>query len=133
MKGKLMGVNTRSDKLFREAREVMPGGVNTSLRRVFPELAFTGAQGAMITDADGNKYIDYHAAFGPILLGHNFEAVNRRVAKVMQDIDLLGVGTTEVEIELAKRSAAISPQPSKFCSVTAALRQPIRRFGWHGQ
>ena len=129
MKGKLKGVNTRSDKLFREAREVMPGGVNTSLRRVFPELAFTGAQGAMITDADGNEYIDYHAAFGPILLGHNFEAVNRRVAEVMQDIDLLGVGTTEVEIELAKKICHHFPSAEQvlFCnSGSEATYQAIR-------
>ena len=39
---------------------------------------------SVLQDADGNRYIDYHAAFGPIILGHNFEAVNCRVAEAMQ-------------------------------------------------
>ena len=61
---------------FREACELIPGGVNTSLRAICPPLVFTRAQGAILTDVDGNDYIDYHAAFGPILLGHNYEEVN---------------------------------------------------------
>jgi glutamate-1-semialdehyde 2,1-aminomutase len=85
------------------ACESMPGGVNTSLRRFYPHLVFERAQGAVITDVDGNEYIDYQAAFGPIILGHNFEAVNRRVRETMQDLDLLGIGTTESEIELAQK------------------------------
>lgn len=81
----------------------IPGGVNTSLRRFQPHLVITRAQGAILTDADGNEYIDYQAAFGPIVLGHNFEAVNRRVQQAIQDVDLLGIGTTEPEIALAQK------------------------------
>ena len=85
------------------ALAVTPGGVNTSLRRMSPPLVIVSAQGATLTDAEGNSYIDYHAAFGPIILGHNFEAVNRRVREVMQRVDLVGVGTTDLEIELARK------------------------------
>ncbi len=88
---------------MKAAHAIIPGGVNTSLRRMSPPLVIVSAQGATITDADGNSYIDYHAAFGPIILGHNFEAVNRRVREVMQRVDLVGVGTTDLEIELARK------------------------------
>lgn len=52
------------------------GSVNTSLRRLpGVPLVFEGADGALIVDADGKEYIDYHGAFGPIVLGHNFRPV----------------------------------------------------------
>ncbi len=96
----------------------MPGGVNTSLRNVEPRLVFSRAAGAIITDADGKDYIDYHAAFGPIILGHNFEAVNRRVIEAMEKIDLVGTGTTTIEIELAEKICQHIPSAGKvlFCN-----------------
>ena len=106
--------NSKNDSLFDEACKVMPGGVNTSLRRIagFP-LVFTRASGATIVDADGNQYIDYHAAFGPIVLGHNFEPVTSRVMETMRSIDLLGVGVTELEIELARKICRHVPSAEK--------------------
>ena len=56
------------------------------------------ATGAYLVDADGKRYLDYHAAFGPIILGHNHPAVNAAVAQAMTRVDLTGVGTTELEI-----------------------------------
>ena len=57
-----------------------------------------GASGAMIWDVDGGEYIDYHAAFGPILLGHCYSEVDRAVAKTISEIDLLGVGISAISI-----------------------------------
>jgi glutamate-1-semialdehyde 2,1-aminomutase len=113
-----MTVHNRTSQLLEDACAVIPGGVNTSLRRIVPPFVFTRAQGAIITDAEGNDYIDYHAAFGPILLGHNFPAVNQRVAEVLQQIDLLGVGTTELEIRLARKLAEHIPSAEQvlFCN-----------------
>jgi glutamate-1-semialdehyde 2,1-aminomutase len=91
-----------SDRLFREARRHIPGGVNSSTRALDPPLVFTGASGSRLFDADGRAFIDYHAAFGPILLGHNHPAVNRRVQEALAGPDLVGVGTTEAEIRLAE-------------------------------
>jgi glutamate-1-semialdehyde 2,1-aminomutase len=87
--------------------------VNTSLRSISPQLVFTRAHGATITDADGNEYIDYHSAFGPIILGHRFEAVEQRVTQALQKIDLLGVGVTEMEIELARKICQNVPSAEK--------------------
>lgn len=113
-----MGEYSRSGQLADQARAVMPGGVNTSLRRVSPHLVFTRAHGAIITDADGNDYIDYHAAFGPTVLGHNSEAVNRRVREAMEKIDLVGTGTTELEIELGQKICEHMPSAERvlFCN-----------------
>ncbi|MCS6817436.1 MAG: aspartate aminotransferase family protein [Blastocatellia bacterium] len=119
----------RNHALFSEAAEVMPGGVNTSLRRIVPQLVFTRAQGAILVDAEGREYIDYHAAFGPVLLGHNFEAVNQRVREAMQQLDLVGVGVTEWEIALARKICAHVPSAEKvlFCnSGSEATYQAIR-------
>ena len=51
-------------------RPSIPGGVN-SINRVMPwPFVITDAEGAWLKDADGRRYLDYHAAFGPIILGH---------------------------------------------------------------
>lgn len=94
---------TASERVFERACQVIPGGVNTSLRRFEPRLAFVRAEGAVITDVDGREYIDYHAAFGPTILGHNYAPVNARVRETLDRLDLMGAGTTELEIELARR------------------------------
>jgi glutamate-1-semialdehyde 2,1-aminomutase len=57
--------------LLEEACRVIPGGVSSSLRRLQPPTMFTRSKVALLFDAEGRSYIDYHAAFGPILLGHN--------------------------------------------------------------
>ena len=93
----------KSAQLYEQACAVMPGGVNSSLRNILPHLIFTQASGAVLTDADGNEYIDYQAAFGPPLLGHNHPAVNRRVAEALEGCLLPGVGTTQLEIEVARK------------------------------
>jgi glutamate-1-semialdehyde 2,1-aminomutase len=95
--------HAKSARLYEQACEVMPGGVNSSLRNILPHLIFTKAAGAILTDADGNEYLDYQAAFGPPLLGHNHPAVNRRVAEALEGCLLPGVGTTELEIEVARK------------------------------
>jgi glutamate-1-semialdehyde 2,1-aminomutase len=92
-----------SDKLFALASEYAPGGVNSSLRAVAPNLVFTKALGATLTDADGNEYLDFHGAFGPALLGHNHPGVRRRVVEALEKNLLAGAGTTDLEIELARK------------------------------
>jgi glutamate-1-semialdehyde 2,1-aminomutase len=103
---------------FEEACRYIPGGVNTSLRRFEPLLAFRSAHGAVITDAGGKEYIDYQAAFGPIVLGHNHPAVNARVVETIARIDLIGAGNTDLEIELAGKICRYVPSAGKvlFCN-----------------
>jgi glutamate-1-semialdehyde 2,1-aminomutase len=82
---------------------LIPGGVTSSARKLSPHLVFREAHGACLTDADGNRYLDYHAAFGPMLLGHNHPAVNRRVVEALDHAALSGAGATELEIEVARK------------------------------
>lgn len=89
-------------ELAERARQVIPGGVN-SVNRVLPwPFVAAKAQGAYITDVEGRQYLDYHAAFGPIILGHNNPQVNAAVRDVLEKIDIVGVGVTEQEILLAE-------------------------------
>ena len=89
--------------LFARATAVTPGGVNSGTRGLKDPIVWERAEGAYLYDADGKRYLDYHAAFGPIILGHNHPAVNAAVAQAMTQVDLTGVGTTELEIRLAEK------------------------------
>lgn len=109
---------TESAKLYQEACEYTPGGVHTSIRNINPHLIWKKAEGAYIYDADGNKYIDYQAAFGPFVLGHNHPYVNNRVIEALQQTDLYGTGTTDLEIELSKKITTHVPSAEQvlFCN-----------------
>src|SRR3954462_8191399 len=94
---------TASEILLDEAAAVIPGGVNTCRRRSTPRLCFKRGAGAYLEDLDGRRYIDYHAAYGAILLGHSHPAVTERVAAAIRGRVLFGVGVTEAEVELARK------------------------------
>jgi glutamate-1-semialdehyde 2,1-aminomutase len=94
---------TSSAALLDAAAEVIPGGVNTCRRRSEPRLCFRRGSGAYLWDLDGRRYIDYHAAYGAILLGHSHPTVTERVATAMRDTVLFGVGVTEAEVALARK------------------------------
>ena len=74
----------KSKQIFEHNRKYIPGGVMSLPRRVEPELAFERAEGAYLWDADGNRYLDYHAAFAPAVLGHNDRYVNAAVEEVLK-------------------------------------------------
>ncbi len=92
-----------SKRLHERATRVIPGGVNSATRRLPQPYAWAWAEGAQIRDVDGNTYLDYHAAFGPIVLGHNDPEVNAAVAAALNGPDMVGVGITEQEIRLAEK------------------------------
>jgi len=109
---------TKSSALFDFAKAYIPGGVNTSLRSFGMPLTFTRAKGSKIWDADGNEYIDYHGAFGPTVLGHCHPKVDARVIETLQNLDLIGAGTTEQEAKLAEKICQHVPSAEKalFCN-----------------
>ena len=93
----------KSKQIFEHNRKYIPGGVMSLPRRVDPELAFERAEGAYLWDADGNRYIDYHAAFAPIVLGHNDPYVNAAVSETLKrGMSLCGSGTNSLEGRLAE-------------------------------
>lgn len=92
-----------SVRLRERASKVIPGGVNSASRRLPGPSSWAWAEGAYMRDVDGNLFLDYHAAFGPIVLGHNDPAVNQAVAEALSGPDLTGIGTHEGEILLAEK------------------------------
>ncbi|HZT70284.1 MAG TPA: aminotransferase class III-fold pyridoxal phosphate-dependent enzyme, partial [Terriglobia bacterium] len=100
----------KSREIFDRNRQFIPGGVVSVNRAVQPEIVFTRGLGAYLWDAEGNRYIDYHAAFAPHLLGHNNSYVNAAVTAVMsKGASLFGAGTTELEGKLAELICAHIP------------------------
>ena len=92
-----------TQSLLREAARYIPGGYNSGNRGIEPRLALRRAHGAYIEDVDGRRYLDYHAAFGPIVLGHSYPEVVEAAAAALRESDLYGVGVTEQEVALARK------------------------------
>ena len=120
----------KSNALQKRAYKVMPLGVNSNFRfwgdGITPYMQ--KAKGAYLWDVDGNKYIDYRMAFGPIILGHAYDEVNE---KVKQEIDsgTMSAMTYELEIELAEKMVKMCPglEMVRFaCSGTEATMHALR-------
>jgi glutamate-1-semialdehyde-2,1-aminomutase len=111
------------------AAAVIPGGVNSSTRYIGAPYAFVAADGAYLTDADGRRYLDYHAAFGAILLGHNAPVVNDAIRTALDGVDLTGIGVTEAEVRLAQRIVEVIPSAESMIATMSgseATAQAIR-------
>jgi len=95
------------------AEQFSPGGVHSNTRRVQPQIMPRSAKGGRLTTTDGKEYIDYHAAFGPIILGHAYEPITRKVVEALQDQDLFGVGATEMEMRACAKIVEHVPSAEK--------------------
>jgi len=81
----------------------IPGGLNSAIRAIEPMIAFAKASGAYLWDIEGKRYIDYHAAFAPYLLGHNFRPVNDAASKVLHsELSQFNAGPSILEGQLAE-------------------------------
>jgi glutamate-1-semialdehyde 2,1-aminomutase len=105
--------HARSAALSQRAANVIPGGVSSSLRELDPPRVFVRAEGSRIWDADGHEYVDFHAAFGPIILGHGDERVRTRAMEAVTRLDIVGAGSVELEIELAEAINRLVPSAEK--------------------
>ncbi|WP_095497307.1 glutamate-1-semialdehyde 2,1-aminomutase [Paraferrimonas haliotis] len=123
---------TRSQELFEQAKQTIPGGVNSPVR------AFNGvggtprfiekADGAYITDADGQQYIDYVGSWGPMILGHNHPAILNAVVETAKNGLSFGAPTS-LEVEMAERVCNWLPavdQVRMVSSGTEATMSAIR-------
>ncbi|HEY74264.1 MAG: aspartate aminotransferase family protein [Chloroflexi bacterium] len=95
---------TQTHALFQKAKQFIPQGVNSNFRYWGDEetLVIMRGEGAYIWDMDENRYIDYRLAFGPVILGHAYPRVVKRVANAIQDSTLFA-WTTPAEIQVAER------------------------------
>jgi glutamate-1-semialdehyde 2,1-aminomutase len=103
-----------SARLFAEASAVIPGGVNSPVR-AFKSVGgtprfITKAAGCLLTDADGNQYVDLVCSWGPMILGHAHPAVVEAVQRVAADGLSFGAPTpseTELATEIIGRVGAV--------------------------
>jgi glutamate-1-semialdehyde 2,1-aminomutase len=94
-----------SQKLFKNAQQFIPGGVNSPVR-AFKHVGGTPpfihrAKGAYLFDEDGNQYIDYVNSWGPMILGHAYEPVIEAIKEKVTDSTSFGA-PTELEIQIAE-------------------------------
>lgn len=94
-----------SKTLFDRAQQSIPGGVNSPVR-AFKSVGGTPvfiqkAKGAYLYDVDGNKYIDYIASWGPMILGHAYEPVIKAIQQKAENSTSFGA-PTKLEIEIAE-------------------------------
>lgn len=98
------------DEVWERNRRTIPGGVMSLNRAMSPMRCFARARGAYLWDDQGQRYIDYHAAFAPYLLGHGDDDVDQAVIEaIRQETSLIGAGTTPWEGEIAERLVDLLP------------------------
>lgn len=95
----------KSKQAFAEAVNLMPGGVNSPVRAFksvnMDPIFMQSGKGAIITDIDGNEYIDYVLSWGPLILGHSDPDVVEGIKRVAETGASFGAPTI-AENELAK-------------------------------
>ena len=123
---------TRSETLFKEAVNLMPGGVNSPVR-AFGSVGMTprfiaSAEGSHMTDVDGNRYLDFVGSWGPMILGHGNEMVLEKVAEACKKGLSFGAAT-EAEVDMARLICEMVPSVEMVRMVnsgTEAVMSAIR-------
>ena len=123
---------SRSIKLFAEAQQLIPGGVNSPVRAFRsvggPPRFVKRAKGARLYDLDGNTYIDYILSWGPMILGHAPAPVIAAIKKAAVQGTSYGA-PTELEVDLARQIREAFPSMEKIrlvSSGTEAVMSAIR-------
>ncbi|MFQ6136485.1 MAG: glutamate-1-semialdehyde 2,1-aminomutase [Candidatus Hydrothermarchaeales archaeon] len=92
-----------SKELFEESKKVLVGGVNSPVRAMKPYPFFTArGEGCRLYDVDGNSYIDYCLAYGPLILGHAYPKIVENLKRQLEDGTTFGT-PTELETKLARK------------------------------
>ena len=123
---------SESKRLFAEAKNVIPGGVNSpvrAFRAVGGEPIFIQkSDGAYLYDVDGNSFIELINSWGPMILGHNHPMIREAVVKAVEDGLSYGAPTAK-EIEIAELIVEMVPSVEKVRMVnsgTEATMSAIR-------
>lgn len=112
----------KSEFLFSKAQNFIPGGVN-SPARAFKSVGgvpvfFKKAKGSVITDEDGNEYIDYVGSWGPMILGHAHPAIIKAVQDASFNSTSFGA-PTEIEISMAELVQQMVPNVERIRMVNS--------------
>lgn len=123
---------TKSADLFAQAKQHIPGGVNSPVRAFNgvggTPIFFEKADGAIAYDVDGKAYIDYVGSWGPMILGHNHPAIKNAVIAAVENGLSFGA-PTEIEVTMAEKITEFLPSIEKVRMVnsgTEATMSAIR-------
>jgi glutamate-1-semialdehyde 2,1-aminomutase len=102
----------KSQQLFERAQQSIPGGVNSPVR-AFRSVGGTPlfiqkAGGPYLYDVDGNRYIDYIASWGPMILGHAWQPVVKAIQEYAAYSTSYGA-PTQLEVEMAELIISMAP------------------------
>jgi len=140
---------SKSEHLYKRARELIPGGVNSPVRAYSPYPLFVAsAKGSRFRTVDGEEFLDYCMAYGALLDGHAQEEVAQAVQNALSRGSIFGQ-PTEIEVELATLIRSIVPSMEMIRLVTSGTeatmhslrvargftgREKILKFegGYHG-
>jgi glutamate-1-semialdehyde 2,1-aminomutase len=99
----------KSRQMYEKAKILIPGGVSSPVRAIKPYPFYTAsADGSKIRDIDGNEYIDYCMAYGPLILGHNHSIIKETIKSQLDKGWLYGT-PTELEVTLAEKITGYYP------------------------
>ncbi|MCX8058958.1 MAG: aminotransferase class III-fold pyridoxal phosphate-dependent enzyme [Spirochaetes bacterium] len=142
----------KSFEEFERGKKLVPGGV-LGIRRPYNfvegeyPIYFDHGKGGRVYDIDGNEYIDYLAAYGPIIIGYREEEIDEAVIKQIRDKGFCFSLTQKVQNDLAEKLISLIPSAQKCIFVktgsdatTLAIRLAraytgkikIARCGYHG-
>ena len=118
----------RSQAIFERARAIIPGGVNSPVRAcrsvgVDPVFIARG-EGASVTDADGNRYLDLIGSWGPLILGHAHPEILAVIAEAMAAGTTFGA-PTETEVRFAEALRAAVPSMEMIRAVSSGTESTM--------
>lgn len=116
-------------RLCEEAARFTPGGTHSAIRISGAPVCIRRAKGPYMWDEEGRRYIDYHAAYAPVILGHCYEPLVERVVDTIRQTDIYGVATTELEVELSRKLVKHVPSVEQVllcCTGSEATFQAVR-------
>lgn len=123
---------TNSASLFEQAKQTIPGGVNSPVRAFNgvggTPVFFDRADGAFTYDVEGKEYIDYVGSWGPMILGHNHPSIKNAVLQAVEKGLSFGAPTA-IEVEMANKVTDFLPSVEKVRMVnsgTEATMSAIR-------
>jgi glutamate-1-semialdehyde 2,1-aminomutase len=112
----------RSKRLFAEAKEVIPGGVNSPVRAFRgvggEPVFFARGKGPFLYDVDGNEYVDYVGSWGPLLLGHAHPEVLAAIEEAARGGTSFGA-PTEREVRFAEQILKLVPSMQRVRLVSS--------------
>ena len=102
----------KSERIFSEAKEYIPGGVNSPVR-AFKSVGgnpifMKRGEGAYLVDVDGNKYIDYIGSWGPHIFGHNPDFIKEALHTAIEEGVSFGT-PSEIEVKMARLITSMVP------------------------